>query len=90
MVYSINNYTTADMLTLSWEMLKKEWKETVTPPTSNFLVEFLKDLKLRNQLSVTDICAISLMAFIFTIHRYMLINLMLKVSLFIYLLLASI
>jgi len=79
MVFSLNNYTTADMLTLSWEMMVKEWRDTSGGSTaSNFLLDFLISLKLRNQSTLNDFYAVCLLAFLFTIHRYVLIHIVLK------------
>ncbi|XP_057306129.1 ceramide synthase 1-like [Hydractinia symbiolongicarpus] len=65
---TMNNYTLNDMVTLSWEMLKKEWQKN--GPTSSFLVEFSNDVKNRSQLQSHSVYFIAGAALLFTIHRY--------------------
>lgn len=78
----MNNYTLNDMVTLSWEMLKKEWQKN--GPTSSFLVEFSNDVKNRSQLQSHSVYFIAGTALLFTIHRYIYTAIVLKVICFIY------
>ena len=72
------NYTFMEMADLSWEMLKEEWNER--GPTEHFLSDFQQDVLKYSQITQDDVMAVIFVTFLFTIHRFVLTKLILRVS----------
>ena len=73
-----NDFTFQEMVTNMWSMLKEEW--TLRGLTSSPFSDFSRDFKHYNHLEAYDFYMIGIWAVLFTLHRYIVTWLILKVS----------